>query len=305
MQGLDGRVVVVTGAGRGLGRAHALKLASLGAKVVVNDLGADVSGVGADATPAQQVVKEIEAAGGEAIVSGHDVASWEQAGEMVQLAIDTFGALHCVVNNAGILRDRTIANMTEPEWDAVIRVHLKGHMAPTHHAMKYWRERAKTGDPVDRPSLVHTSSASGFVGQFGQANYGAAKIGVLGLMQIARIEGASYGLRSNAIGPAATTRMTEDLLPAEEVDAATDAYLDPGYVSPVVAWLASAGCTANGQLFHVYGNRVVVMATAAIAADLRTQGYWTLEELDERVTPVLVPPLVVDDLLPTPDESFD
>jgi NAD(P)-dependent dehydrogenase (short-subunit alcohol dehydrogenase family) len=295
---LAGRVIIVTGAGRGLGKEHAKLLAAHGARVVVNDLGADVHGTGADVTPAQQVVEEIRAAGGEAVLSGHDVADWEQAGDLVRLAVDEFGELHGVVNNAGILRDRTIVNMTEAEWDDVIRVHLKGHAAPTHHAMRYWRERVKAGDPVDRPALVHTSSASGFIGNFGQANYGSAKIGVLGLMQIARLEGASYGLRSNAVGPAATTRMSES------TPDSGDGFLDPAYVSPVVAWLMAADCPANGQLLHVYGNRVVVMATAAVAADLRHAGGWTLEALDEQVAPHLVTPLLTADFLPKEGEDF-
>jgi NAD(P)-dependent dehydrogenase (short-subunit alcohol dehydrogenase family) len=297
---LAGRVIIVTGAGRGLGREHAKLLAAHGARVVVNDLGADVHGEGADATPAQQVVAEIKEAGGEAVVSGHDVADWQQAGELVSMAVDTFGTLHGLVNNAGILRDRTLVNMSEAEWDAVVRVHLKGHAAPTHHAMRYWREQAKGGTPVAQPSVVHTSSASGFIGNFGQANYGSAKSGVLGLMQVVRLEGASYGLRSNAVGPAATTRMSDDPSDGEP----SDGFLDPAYVSPIVAWLMAADCPANGQLFHVYGNRVVVMAVAAVAADLRHAGGWTLEALDELVAPRLVTPLEVADFLPKEGEDF-
>ncbi|HEX9888970.1 MAG TPA: SDR family NAD(P)-dependent oxidoreductase [Nitriliruptorales bacterium] len=301
---LDGRVVIVTGAGRGLGREHALLLASEGARVVVNDLGGDVTGEGADVTPAQTVVKEIEQAGGEAVVSGHDVADWDQAGQMVQLAIDTFGELHVLVNNAGILRDRTIHNMTPEEWDAVVRVHLRGHAAPTHHAVKYWRQRAKDGDPVDRPALVHTTSASGFIGNFGQANYGSAKMGVLALSQIARLEGAGYGLRSNAVGPAAATRMSGTIPGREEVaeDDPRAALLHPGNVSPIVAWLAAADCPANGQVFHVYGNRVIVLETARPAADLRSEGRWTLEELDRQLPPNLVEPPSVAAFLPTEDD---
>jgi NAD(P)-dependent dehydrogenase (short-subunit alcohol dehydrogenase family) len=304
MSRLDGRVVIVTGAGRGLGREHAKRLAAEGAAVVVNDLGADVSGEGVDLTPAQVTAKEIEAAGGQAIVSGHDVSHWEQAGEMVQLAIDTFGTLHTVVNNAGILRDRTIVNMTEEEWDAVIRVHLKGHMAPTRHAMRYWRDNARAGSPIDRPSLVHTSSASGFVGSFGQANYGAAKMGIVGLMQIARMEGTSYGLRSNAIGPAATTRMTEDLVP-KDGEPAEKTFLDPAGVSPLVAWLADPACPANGQLFHAYGNRIMVLAHAHIEADLRTRGQWALEDLDRELAPRLIEPPNVAAFLPVEGEQLD
>jgi len=305
MERLAGRVVIVTGAGRGLGREHALLMASEGARLVVNDLGGDVHGDGADLTPAQTVVKEIESAGGEAIVSGHDVADWDEAGEMVQLAIDTYGELHTIVNNAGILRDRTLHNMTADEWDAVIHVHLRGHGAPTHHAMKYWREKAKSDDPVDRPNLVHTSSASGFIGNFGQANYGAAKLGIVALSQIARLEGASFGLRSNAIGPAASTRMSGTIPGNEqsEADAAHAAFMSPANVSPVVAWLATADCPANGQLFHVYGNRLIVVELTRAAADLTSDGpRFTLDELDKVLAGRLVEPPSLANYLPAEDD---
>ena len=301
MNQLEGRVVVVTGAGRGLGRAHALFLAAHGARVVVNDLGAGLHGDGASDTPAQQVVREIVAAGGEAVASGHDVSDWTGAGELVDLAVDTFGDLHVVVNNAGILRDRTLAAMTEDEWDAVVRVHLKGHAAPTHHAMRYWRARAKAGTPTPAPALVHTSSASGFVGNFGQANYGAAKIGVIALSQIARLEGAGFGLRSNVIGPVAATRMGGEADPAERADFEL---LDPANVSPLVGWLAAADCPANGQVFHAYGNRVVVLEIPHVAADVRTDGRWTMADLDARITPVLADPPALAGFLPKEAETL-
>src|ERR1700730_1837848 len=193
MNRLSRRVAIVTGAGRGLGRAHALRLAAEGAAVVVNDLGGDVHGDGQDLTPAQQVVQEICDGGGQAIASGHDVADWEQAEALIRLAVDRFGDVHVLVNNAGILRDRTLANMSEGEWDAVIRVHLKGHAAMTRHALAYWRDRSKGGHPISA-SIVHTTSIAAFAGSFGQANYTAAKMGIVGLSRVAALEGARYGV---------------------------------------------------------------------------------------------------------------
>jgi len=296
MRRLEGRVAIVTGAGRGLGREHALLLASLGARVVVNDLGGDVRGEGHDSTPAQSVAEEIARAGGEAIVSGHDVSDWQQAAEMIKLAVDTFGALHVLVNNAGILRDRTLANMVEDDWDVVVRVHLKGHAAPTRHAMAYWKQCAKDGAPL-KASLIHTTSASGFVGNLGQANYAAAKMGVVALSQVARIEGSRFGVRSNAIGPAAATRMA--MAPAGDaaatVGSAQQELIHPGNVSPLIAWLAAEGCPANGQLFHVYGNRIMVLRVPEIVADLRASGRWTLEDLDRALPGSLAQPV---DLIP-------
>jgi len=285
---LEGRVAIVTGAGRGLGREHALFLARHGAKVVINDLGADVHGSGADATPAQQVVSEIEELGGEAVVSGHDVADWEQAGELVQAAVEAFGSLDVLVNNAGIVRDRTLANMTEAEWDDVIRVHLKGHAAMSHHALAYWRDRAKDGDAA-KASIVHTASSSGYLGNFGQANYGAAKMGIVTLSKVCALEGARFGVRSNVIGPAAATRMAATV-PGAPLGTEDDVppLLAPANVSPLVGWLAGADCPATGQVFHVYGNRVIVVRVSQIAADVRTEGRWTLEELDAKLPQHLV-----------------
>ena len=273
---LSGRVAIVTGGGRGLGRAHALALAAHGARVIVNDLGGDVQGEGRDPTPAQQVVAEIRKAGGEAVVSGHDVSRWGEAEALIGAAVETFGDLHIVVNNAGILRDRTLANLSEAEWDAVIRVHLKGHAATTRHAMALWRECSKAGREV-KASLIHTTSLAGLVGTFGQANYAAAKLGIVALSRVAAVEGAKYGVRSNAVSPSARTRIETSLKPPPP--GVFDVF-DPANVSPLVVWLASPDCPATGQVFQAYGNRVEVLAPSAIAADLRTDGRWTVEALD-------------------------
>ncbi len=301
MKRLEGRVVIVTGAGRGLGRAHALLLASLGASVVVNDLGGDVHGEGADISPGAAVVREIEELGGRAVVSGHDVADWEQAGELVQLAIETFGDVHALVNNAGILRDRTIANLTEDEWDAVINVHLKGHAAPTRHAMAYWRAQAKASGKV-RASIVHTTSIAAFGGNFGQANYTAAKSGIIGLSRVAALEGERYGVRSNAVSPSARTRLGLESPGAQEAfgppteEGAFDRF-DPANVSPLVAWLVEADCPANAQIFHIDGNRVCVVQMPSIVHELHTSGRWTPEALDEQLPSRLLRPPEVSDFL--------
>src|SRR5947208_6328803 len=205
---LSGKVAIVTGAGRGIGRSHALALAGAGAKVVVNDLGAGLAGEGADAGPAEQVVEEIRAAGGEAATNGENVADFAGAERLVRQAIDEYGRLDILVNNAGILRDRMLVNMTEDEWDTVISVHLKGHFAPTRHAAAYWRERSKAGDEA-RGRVVNTASPSGVFGNVGQANYGAAKAGIAGFTLIAAQELGRYGVTVNCIAPNARTRMTE------------------------------------------------------------------------------------------------
>lgn len=274
---LSGRVAIVTGAGRGLGRAYALALASHGAAVLVNDLGGDLHGVGRDATPAAEVVAEIKASGGQAAVSGHDVSDWGDAEAMVRQAIDTFGDLHVLVNNAGILRDRLFANMSEEEWDAVIRVHLKGHAAPSRHAMAYWRERAKGGEPV-AASIVNTTSLAGLLGNFGQANYASAKMAVIALARTLALEGAKYGVRANAVSPSARTRIEASLQPppADVFDV-----FDPANVAPLICWLALADCPATGQVFQAYGDRVEVIQPSTIAVDVRNGGRWGLEELDK------------------------
>ena len=296
---LEGRVAIVTGAGRGLGRAHALALAAEGAAVVVNDLGGDVHGAGADPTPAQATVAEITARGGRAVVSGHDVADWDAAGALVRLAIDTYGDLHVLVNNAGILRDRTLANMSEAEWDAVIRVHLKGHAAPTHHALAYWRDRARATGPV-QASVIHTSSIAGFIGNFGQANYSAAKAAVLALSATVALEGARHGVRSNAVSPSARTRISAATPGVEEPAPPTETFdrFDPANVSPLICWLATAECPATGQVFHTYGDRVLVLSMPPIVHELRHPGgRWTLEALDHELPARLQQPLSIQSFL--------
>ena len=275
MPKLAGRVAVVTGAGRGLGRAYAIALAAHGAAVVVNDLGADLHGAGRDPSPAQSVVAEILETGGEAVVSGHDVAEWSEAKALVTMAVDTFGRMDILVNNAGILRDRLFANMAEDEWDAVIRVHLKGHAAPSRHAMEYWRAEAKAGRPV-AASIVHTTSLAGLLGSFGQANYAAAKLAVVGMSRTLALEGAKYGVRSNAVSPSARTRIETSLkMPSE----GTFDVFAPDNVAPLICWLALADCPANGQVFQAYGNRIEVIAPSEIAVDLRTEGRWSMDDI--------------------------
>jgi NAD(P)-dependent dehydrogenase (short-subunit alcohol dehydrogenase family) len=256
----DGRVVIVTGAGRGLGRAHALEFARQGAKVVVNDLGAAVDGRGSSAGPAGEVVDEIRAAGGQAVANGADVADWDQAAAMIQQAVDTFGVLDVLVNNAGFLRDRMLANTSEEEWDQVMRVHLKGHFAPARHAIAHWRERTKAGDEV-QARIINTSSGAGLMGSVGQGNYSAAKAGIAALTLVQSAEWARYGVTANAIAPAARTRMTEEVF-AQTMAPPTEGEFDamaPENVSPLVVWLGSldsAGIT--GRVFEVEGGKLSV-----------------------------------------------
>ena len=250
-------MAIVTGAGRGIGREHALSLARQGAKVVVNDLGGDMHGTGADASPAQQVVEEIVAAGGEAVANGDSVADFEGAKRLVDTAVETFGDLHVVVNNAGILRDRVLANMSEEEWDAVINVHLKGTFAPSRHAVAYWRERAKAGQPVSG-RIINTTSVSGIYGNPGQTNYGAAKAGIAAFTTIAALEVARYGVTVNAVAPVALTRMTEGLGPAPETDEEREARA-PHWIAPIVTWLASEeSADVTGRVFEASGQMLAV-----------------------------------------------
>ena len=253
----EGRVVVVTGAGRGIGREHALSLARHGAHVVVNDLGAGVDGSGGDASPANQVVKEIEALGGKAVANGDDISSFEGAERLIKAAVDTFGDLHGVVNNAGILRDRMMANMSEAEWDAVIKVHLKGTFAPAHFAAAYWRDQSKAGKPVDG-RIINTTSVSGIYGNIGQANYGAAKAGIAAFTVITALELARYGVTVNAVAPVALTRMTENLQPTPPTDEEREAQ-SPRWIAPIVTWLASAESKGvTGRVFEASGRSFAV-----------------------------------------------
>lgn len=252
-----GRIAIVTGAGRGLGRAHALELARQGARVVVNDLGAALDGGGRSSGPAQEVVEEIRAMGGEAVANGEDVADFEGAHRLVRQAIDTFGGLDVLVANAGFLRDRMLVNTSEEEWDAVIRVHLKGHFAPLRHAAAYWRAESKAGR-ARSARVIATTSGAGLQGGVGQATYSAAKAGIAALTLVAAEELGRYGVTANAIAPSARTRMTEQAF-AEKM-AATGAGFDamaPENVSPVVAWLAAEeSADVTGRVIEVEGGRI-------------------------------------------------
>ena len=253
----EGKIAIVTGAGRGIGREHALSLASQGAKVVVNDLGGNVDGSGGDLSPAEQVVQEIKGMGGEAVANGDSVSDWAGAERLINTAIETFGDLNIVVNNAGILRDRMLFSMSEAEWDAVINVHLKGTFAPTRFACVYWREQSKAGKPVSG-RIINTTSVSGIYGNPGQTNYGAAKAGIASFTNIAALEMSRYGVTVNAVAPVALTRMTEGLGPAPESDEEREKR-SPRWIAPIVTWLASdeaAGVT--GRIFEASGDILAV-----------------------------------------------
>jgi NAD(P)-dependent dehydrogenase (short-subunit alcohol dehydrogenase family) len=256
---VEGRVVIVTGAARGIGRGHALEFARHGAKVVVNDLGAEVDGSGSSAGPAGEVVERIRADGGEAIANGEDVSDFDGARRLVEAAVERFGDLHVLVNNAGILRDRMLVNMSAEEWDAVIRVHLRGTFAPLRHAAAYWRGRSKDGHEVSA-AVINTTSSSGIYGNIGQGNYGAAKAGIAGLTVIAARELGRYGVTVNAVAPAALTRMTESLVRWQREDETTG--FDPfgaDNIAPLVVWLASEEARGvTGRVFNVRGGAISV-----------------------------------------------
>ncbi len=282
---LDGKVAIVTGAGRGIGREHALLLAREGAAVMVNDLGGDGRGEGHDLTPAQEVAAEIEAAGGRAAVNGADVADWKAAEALVAQTVETFGGLDILVNNAGILRDRMAFNMSEEDWDVVVDVVLKGSFVPARFAAAYWRERYKsTGEPVNG-SIINTASESGLYGNAGQANYAAAKIGLTALTVVFARELERVGVRANAIAPTAATRLlgtvlaNREPLPPGEVDP-----LAPSQVSPLVVWLSSdLARDVNGQVFAVSGSRIQVVQGFHPVTQIDAGGaHWTIADIEER-----------------------
>ena len=284
MGALEGRVAIITGAGGGIGREHALLFASEGAKLVINDLGGAIDGSGDDRGVAQKVVDEIKAMGGEAVANTDNIADWEGGQRLVNTAIEAFGDLHVLINNAGILRDRVLVNMTEDEWDAVIHVHLKGHFVPTRWAANYWREQTKAGKTVNA-AIVNTSSTSGLLGNPGQTNYGAAKAGIAAFSNICAQELARYGVRSNAIAPAARTRMTEatpglgDIVKAPD-DAAKFDVWDPANISPLVAYLSTADCALTGKVFFVQGAKVSHMTGWTMAETFDNDNdRWTIEGL--------------------------
>lgn len=285
MGALEGRVAIITGAGRGIGREHALLFAKEGAKVVVNDLGGSVEGSGSDVGPAQQVVDEIKAMGGEAIANTDNVATWEGGQRLINSAIEAFGDLHVLVNNAGILRDRVLVNMTEEEWDAVIEVHLKGHFVPSKWAASYWRERSKAGQEV-KASIINTSSTSGLLGNPGQCNYGAAKAGIAAFTIICAQELSRYGVRVNAIAPAARTRMTEGTPGLSEIVKPPESGFDiwaPDNISPLVAYLAMESCPANGKVFFVQGGKVSLFEGWKMTTSIDKGAKWEVEELAQEM----------------------
>ncbi|MGW2305749.1 SDR family oxidoreductase [Streptomyces sp. NPDC001809] len=290
MTGLcTGRVVIVTGAGRGLGRAHALAFAAQGARVVVNDLGVGLDGTGSGAAPAQQVVDEIRAAGGEAVAHGGDIATSDGAASLVATALDAFGRLDTLVNNAGFLRDRMLVNLDEDDWDAVMRVHLKGHFLPLRHAVAHWRAEAKAGRTPEA-RVVNTSSGAGLLGSVGQGNYAAAKAGIVGLTLVAAAETARYGVQVNAIAPAARTRMTERTFAGTMAAPGGDAFdaMAPENVSPLVVWLgspASAGVT--GRVFETEAGRITVMEGWRPGPTADKGARWTPAEAGETARKLL------------------
>jgi NAD(P)-dependent dehydrogenase (short-subunit alcohol dehydrogenase family) len=287
MGALDGRIAIITGAGRGIGREHALLFASEGAKVVVNDLGGALDGSEGDGTPAEQVAAEIVAMGGEAVANHDNVADWQGSKNMIDQAVDTFGDLHVLVNNAGNLRDRVLVNMSEDDWDAVMHVHLKGHFAPLHHAANYWRDQTKAGKDV-KASIINTSSTSGLLGNPGQGNYGAAKAGIAALTVIAATELSRYGIRVNALAPNARTRMTEsapglvDLVKEPEDASVFDAW-DPANISPLVGYLATESCPSTGRVFFVLGGTVRNFQGWTLTETIEKDGRWSVAELQQEM----------------------
>lgn len=285
---LDGRVAIITGAGRGIGREHALLFAREGASVVVNDLGGANDGSGSDAGPAQQVVDEITAAGGKAVANTDNVADWNSAASLVEQAAGEFGRLDILVNNAGILRDGFIASLEETQWDAVINVHLKGHMAPLRHAAAYWKQQSKAGNQV-AGSVINTASPSGtYMPNPGQVNYGAAKAGIAAMTLVAAQELERYGVRANAIAPVARTRLTlatpgmGALFAAPVAEGELDPF-DPANISPLVAYLASEQCSLTGKLFSVQGGAIGLLDGWHSVRTTETNKPWTIAEIEQRL----------------------
>jgi NAD(P)-dependent dehydrogenase (short-subunit alcohol dehydrogenase family) len=285
MKELAGRVAIITGAGRGIGREHALYFAEQGAAVVVNDLGGSSDGSGNDQQPAQSVVDEILAAGGSAVADHSDVADTDGANDLIATAIAAFGRLDVLVNNAGILRDRMLINLSDEEWDTVIRVHMRGHFMTMRAASRYWRDRSKAGEAV-RASIVNTTSTSGLLSNLGQSNYGAAKSAIATMTTIANKELSRYGVRCNAVAPAARTRLTLGAPNGEARYAAEPASessgwrkSDPDNISPFVAYLATETCPIAGKIFFVYGNEVRLFQPWTLIDRIATEEQWTVPEL--------------------------
>ena len=297
----DGKVAIVTGAGRGIGREEALLFASEGASVVVNDVGGARTGEGSDKAPAQEVVDEIVKAGGKAATNYDDISTWKGGESFVNQAVEEFGGLDILVNNAGILRDKMSFNMTEEEWDAVIQVHLKGHFVPSRFAAAYWRQKSKdTGESMNA-KIVHTSSESGLYGNAGQANYAAAKAGIAAMTIVLARELERFGVRSNAIAPVALTRLTEDVMGGAADDKQKAAALDPANVAAGVAWLASdLSEGVNGQVLKIQGGVIQIVQGWRPASEVKSDGSWTIESInaakkalfansDSGIPPFLVP----------------
>ncbi len=290
----EGRVVIVTGAGRGIGREHALELARQGARVVVNDLGGSAGGEGRDASPAEMVVAEIQKLGGEGLANAADIADFEQSAALVKAAIDRFGRLDAVVNNAGILRDRMFVNGSIEEWDAIMRVHLRGHFCTTRHACAWWRDRSKAGEKVSA-RIVNTSSGAGLQGSVGQSNYAAAKAGIAALTLVQAAELARYGITANALAPSARTRLTEDVFPdmMRKPEQGFDV-MDPSNIAPLVAWLCSEESgDVTGRVFEVEGGKISVADGWRTGPAIDRGGRWNPADVGDAVREILakaVPP---------------
>jgi NAD(P)-dependent dehydrogenase (short-subunit alcohol dehydrogenase family) len=280
----EGRVVIVTGAGRGIGREHALELARHGARVVVNDLGGSTSGEGKDVSAAQSVVEEIRKQGGEAIANGSDIADFDQSALLVRAAIDAFGRLDALVNNAGILRDRMFVNTSIEEWDAIMRVHLRGHFCTTRHACAHWRDRSKAGERV-AARIVNTSSGAGLQGSVGQSNYAAAKAGIAALTLVQAVELARYGVTANALAPSARTRLTETVFPdmMKKPESGFDV-MDPSNIAPLVAWLVSEDSgDVTGRVFEIEGGKLSVADGWHTGPAIDRKARWNAAEVGDAV----------------------